>query len=114
MLYLKPAVSYSIRETSAACSPKLEIPKLVKEIAMYGAAWVAVRHSLGPAGELAQEDVSGAILVMSWGEIDAARRVRGVAVARVNRVVRSVIVSILACARPARVLQFEEMSVCNE
>ena len=40
------------------------MPKLVKDMATYGAAWSAVRHSPA-AGGLAQEEVSGEIFMMS-------------------------------------------------
>ena len=62
--YSKSLVSYSMTATSAACSPKFVMPKLAKEIVMYGAACSAVRHSPA-AGALAQEALAGSTLMMS-------------------------------------------------
>ena len=43
-------------ERRAACSPNVDMPKLLNDCAIYGAAWEAVRHSRA-SGALAHEDV---------------------------------------------------------
>ena len=64
--------------SKAACSPKVVIPKLTKDMAIYGAASAAVRH--WPAmGASSQDDVFGSRAIIEEAVMVFAR-LRGLAV----------------------------------